>query len=761
MLSISRFCSGWLLTLSLLIAAPTPTQAGESDETLTVGIFAYRPADQMASMWEPTARHVESVLKNRRVELRILNQQEMAAAIGQGELDVVFTNPTHYIRLRAANRLSGAVATQVTIENGVAVSELGGVVIRRKDRADINTLTDLRGKRVGIPGREYLGGYVAQAALLKERGIPLSAIDFVALGNPHDKVIEAVIHGQVDAGFVRTGILEALRSQGSRVTDQLEVVEPQSFAGFPFATTTPLYPEWAVVAMPHLDDNTARRLAAALLTMEHTDPAARAAGIYGFTIPENYRPVEEAMVALRAPPFEMAPEVSTGEFVEQHQLIFLAVSSALLVLVSGGIVFVTLNRRLSASKAQTEELNQQFQSLSDSVPGVIYQYTLRPDGTSHFPWSSGKMKDIYGCTPEEVQNDATAVFAVIHPDDMPHVRQTITESANRLSVWHSTYRVNHPVHGVLWMEGSASPSRQNDGSITWHGFIRDITDIQQARESLKLAAEVLAATTDGVVILDREARVESVNPAFERLTGFSNASLLGSSLDTLSAAGAALVPLTDQPWRGDRRWQTASGKVIPVLVSISPVVNEAGGLVHHVVIANDITALKARQDELDRMANYDLLTGLPNRRMLTDRLEQAVAHARRTGEKLAIAMLDLDGFKPVNDRYGHEAGDLLLAEVARRLLAAMRTEDTVARLGGDEFTFVFRNAQGQAAFERILDTVHQPVQLPYGKVQVSASMGVSYLNTKDPLTGEQLMRQADLALYQSKQAGRNRYTVFQ
>lgn len=670
---------------------------------------------------------------------------------------MVYTNPTHYIRLRAANRLSGAIATQVTLENGISFSELGRVVIRRKDRSDISSLSQLQGKRIAIQGKEYLGGYLAQAMLFKDLGIPLSSIEFVSLGNPHDKIVAAVLQGNVDAGFIRTGILETLSSQ---IVDNLEILEPQTFNGFPFATTTPLYPEWAVVAMPDLDQGIARRLASALLAMEHTDPAARAAGIYGFTIPKDYRPVENAMVALRMAPFEYAPEVSTVEFIQQHLLIFLGVVSFVLVIVSAGVVFIFFHRRLALAKVQVEKLNKRFKTLADRVPGVIYEYSLNPDGTSHFPWSSSKMIDIYGCNPEEAQKDATPVFKVIHPDDLPIVSKTIADSAKQMSVWHTSYRVNHPVQGELWLEGSASPTQEKDGSITWYGFIRDITELQQARESQRLASKVLASTSDAVIILDSQGRVESVNPAFEHLTGFSLENLTEKNLNILSLTGDAVVPLTGQSWRGDCMWLKANHSLLPVFLSISPVNNDSGVLMHYVVMATDISALKDQQNELSRIANYDALTGLPNRRLLAERLEQAVAHAQRTKEILAIGMLDLDGFKPVNDHYGHEAGDQLLIEVALRLRKVMRVEDTVARLGGDEFTLVFRNVEGIAAFERIIETVRQPVQLRDAIVQVTASMGVSYLNHEEPFTGEQLMRQADIALYQSKEAGRNRYTVF-
>lgn len=728
-------------------------------EPLRLGIFAYRPAAQLTAMWEPLTLYIEQQLEDKCVEIRVLNQDELERAIERGELDLVFTNPTHYIRLRALNSLSGAIATQVTVENGIAVSSLGGVVLRRKDRADIRSLADLRGKRVAIAGQKYLGGYIAQAALLLELGIQLSDIEFLEVGNPHDKVIEAVAQGHADAGFVRSGILEAMRAEGSALVDQLEVIEPYTVAGFPFAISTQLYPEWAVVALPHVDHRTARRLASALLSLEHDHPAAQSAGIYGFTIPEDYRPVEEAMVALRVPPFENAPNVSWGEFYDQHH------TSANLGFILGVLVlgvslwFVWLNRHLSNAKSEVDRLNKRFAYIADNVPGVIYQFRQRADGFAYFEWASNKIRDIYGFSAQNVVKDASRVFSVIHPDDLPVLQNSIKQSADTLQAWHKTYRVNHPDKGMIWLEGSSTPIRDSDGSTIWTGFIQDITEIQAGRESLVLTAAVFNSSSDSMLILDQNGLVTSINPAFSKMTGYMNSDFLGRPIDSLFALAEETWTISPGHRHGEALWKTAEGRELPVLLSLSPVENSGTLVLHYIVAARDITDMKVHQAELQQLAHYDVLTGLPNRRLLEDRLEQAVAQVRRTGEHMAVAMLDLDEFKPVNDTYGHEAGDQLLVEVSKRIKRMMRAGDTLARLGGDEFTLIFRDVQNPVAFQRVIDAIQEPVLLHAGQVCVSASMGVAYFSQQKPESGDQLMRRADMALYQSKEAGRNRFTV--
>ena len=747
----------------------------EPRRTLQIGIFNYRPASVLATMWQPLAEYLQHYLPRHDITLHFLDQQEMAEAVGNKLLDVVFTNPVHYVSLRVTGVLSGAIATQVSLEQGHPVAQLGGVIIRRKDRNDLQTLQDIRGKTVAISGTQYLGGYTAQASWLQRQGIDLDSINFIQVGNPHDNVIKAVLNQKADVGFVRSGILESMRLEGKEDIEQLAILAPLDWPGFPFKVSTPLYPEWAVAALNHVDHDTSRRLSAALLALEPDDPAAASAGIYGFTIPKDYSVVENAMVDLRVPPFDKAPVVTLEEFVIQN----LTTVFFILLLVIGSAVFFLrlawLNRRLNgvnkaleAASLERDGLLQRFTELANNVPGILYQFRLRPDGSSHFPFASERINDVYGCSAAQVQADASVVFSSIHPDDFRRVQLSIEESARKLSQWKATYRLNHPLKGERWIEGNATPSRQDDGSITWHGYIADITEEHVNRERILLAARVVAASHEGIAILDQDLNIIEVNPAFTRITGYDPDSVKGQT-PLLLALNAEAPPFSNRledllenggQWRGETWFCDRNGEAIPVMFSIAPVANADQDFNHFVILFSDITALKKQEEELERLAHYDALTGIPNRRLLIDRLRQASALARRNSKTLAVCMLDLDGFKPVNDTLGHEAGDKLLVEIARRLKSVIRSEDTVARLGGDEFTLILVNPVGTALYERILDTIQKPVNLPEATVNVSASLGVVYLEPGMDADDDQLLRMADQALYESKKQGRNRYTIF-
>ena len=299
----------------------------------------------------------------------------------------------------------------------------------------------------------------------------------------------------------------------------------------------------------------------------------------------------------------------------------------------------------------------------------------------------------------------------------------------------------------------------------------DITERKHSEDRLRLAASVFATSQEGILISDADNRIIDVNPAFTRLTGYGRDEACGRNPSFLSAHRQSKDFYQDMwraietrgEWQGELWNRRKSGEVYAELLSIIAVRDERGRLQHYVGAFSDISVIKEHEADLDRIAHYDVLTAVPNRRLLGDRLEQALARARRLGKNLAVCYLDLDGFKPVNDQFGHEGGDRLLVEIARRLQSMSRADDTVARLGGDEFVLLWNDIEAEAdcfqALERILAAVSAPVNLDGIPVSVSASIGVT-LYPDDDVDADSLLRHADHAMYSAKQLGKNRYQMF-
>ena len=299
----------------------------------------------------------------------------------------------------------------------------------------------------------------------------------------------------------------------------------------------------------------------------------------------------------------------------------------------------------------------------------------------------------------------------------------------------------------------------------------DITERKQSENSLRLAASVFATSQEGILISDAQNQIIDVNPAFTQLTGYSRDEAIGRNPGFLGAGRQGRDFYQDMwrtieskgTWQGELWNRRKSGEDYVELLSIIAVKDGGGKLQHYVGAFSDISVLKEHEADLDRIAHYDVLTAVPNRRLLGDRLDQAIARARRLGKNLAVCYLDLDGFKPINDQFGHQGGDRLLVEIARRLQAASRADDTVARLGGDEFALLWndigREGECFQALDRILAEVSAPVILDGVAVSVSASIGVT-LYPEDDVDADSLLRHADHAMYSAKQLGKNRYQLF-
>lgn len=287
-------------------------------ETLTLGVFKYRPEGLLLQRYQPMANYLGNQL-GVKVELRVLDQDQIEEAIQAGQLDLVFTNPTHYVSLLQKYDFTGALVTLVSLTSGQPTSQLGGVIVTRADNLKIQTLADLKGERILIPGTRFLGGYQTQAYELLQAGIRLPRDAQVIEAGSHDAVIKKLLNNEGNVGFVRTGIIEELIAEGKLDQSLLRIVTPREYKFFPYLVSTRLYPEWAMVAMPHIKKDRLRKLAVALMTLDPLHPDTQMASFGGFEPPQDYSQVEDIMRALRSAPFDKAEPVTLEAIWIQHR----------------------------------------------------------------------------------------------------------------------------------------------------------------------------------------------------------------------------------------------------------------------------------------------------------------------------------------------------------------------------------------------------------------------------------------------------------
>lgn len=294
---------------------------------------------------------------------------------------------------------------------------------------------------------------------------------------------------------------------------------------------------------------------------------------------------------------------------------------------------------------------------------------------------------------------------------------------------------------------------------------------KQADDKLKRGASVFTHAHEGIMITNATGVITEVNETFSRITGYASAEVLGKNPTMLQSSRHSrdfyakmwATIIKKGHWRGEIWNRRKNGEDYPVMLTTSAVKNSAGLVQHYVSLSTDITPIKAYQERLERIAHYDVLTNLPNRVLLVDRLMLAMVQCQRKKQKLAVAFMDLDSFKEVNDKYGHNVGDDLLISLSQRMKAALRSGDTLARIGGDEFIAVMVDLENtedsSTLLERLLKAAADPIKVGDSVMQVSASIGVAFY-PQDGVDADQLIRHADQAMYGAKQAGKNRYRLF-
>jgi diguanylate cyclase (GGDEF)-like protein/PAS domain S-box-containing protein len=595
-----------------------------------------------------------------------------------------------------------------------------------------------------------------------------------------------------------------------------------------------------------------------------------------------------------------------------------------------------------------------LQEISDFLPGVVYQYRLRPDGTSCFPYSSAAIRQIYRVTPEEVREDSSKVLAILHPDDLVGIEASIQKSAAELIHWNHEYRVKFEDGTERWLMGNALPSKESDGSVLWNGFITDITerkqaDLQKSRLSralmllsesnlmlsqsenehdlmtavCKLAVEtggylmawigfaendeaksirwvaqsgyedgyldsikvtwsdselgqgpagtsiktglavanqdyqnspqmapwreaamrrgyrssialpliinhhvfgvfstyaadpfafsdeeivlleklagnlsygieklrtqvmlqesnekiraIFEGTLDGIVLIDAKTmRHITSNPAFSNMLGYSPEEIANFSV--LDFHRQQDLPFVLEQFEKITRGEIQLAQDIPVkrkdssvfYVDLKSAHVNFGGIDYLLGNFRDISERKAAEEAIKELAFFDPLTKLSNRRLLQDRLFQALSSSDRSGQTGALLFIDLDNFKTINETLGHAIGDQLLQEVAKRLKTCIRVGDTLARLGGDEFVVMLEGlneqtleaaAQVEVIGEKILSTLDQPYCLGENNFINTPSIGIAlFSGLKQGM--DDLFKQADIAMYQAKKDGRNTLRFF-
>jgi len=414
---------------------------------------------------------------------------------------------------------------------------------------------------------------------------------------------------------------------------------------------------------------------------------------------------------------------------------------------------------------------ERLSAIAESIPGVVYQRVVTPDGDIRYTYISEGARELFGVSPEEILKDPNALFDIFTPEYHATFRERLLTAAKELKMWDVEASIVTREGQLKYTHAIARPSLQEDGSVVFDGVILDATRIRQAEIMVQHLGRILDRSSNEVYVFEsddlkfvqvNQSALDNLKYTHDELmsmtpmeikTDFGD-DLLARFLDQLRSGKQSEISFETTHRRKD-------GTSYPVDVTLQ--ISHEQSPPCFVAIVQDISERKRAEDHIRRQASFDALTGLPNRTVFFDHMTMAIASAFRNSKSFAVMFVDLDRFKDVNDSLGHMVGDELLIKVGKRLKSSIRSIDTVARFGGDEFTIILPeiNHDHDAAVisEKVLERLSSPFTIEGQDFFVGASIGITiYPNdAKDEIT---LLRNADMAMYRAKEEGRNTYRFF-
>jgi len=623
-----------------------------AQQEIKIGVLADHEKSARASRWSLLADKLSRDIPDYHFTVLAYDYTQLQSAVAARQIDFVLTHPSHYLLMASTSGLSTPIATLVDLIQGKPVTAHGGVIFTRADRSDINSLQDIRGKRVATATTDSLSGYQMQAYELSRAGVTPKAMQLITTGDTPDAVLASLFSGRADVAFSPSGMLEKMADTGLLDKRKIKILNQQNLPDYPASVSTHLYPSWPFAALPQTSKELMRKVASSLLALQESTALTRELDILVFNVASDYASVADVLLELHLPPYDVAPAFTAQDVLQRYrwQILSGMLGLSLIMLLSLGLMlsYRRLNsekRIVSKQASQLKESNTLLDSIINNIPVMIF---------------------------------------------LKHATDLRFHLLNRT------------------------------GEIM-----------------LGLNKDTLLGRTDSE-LFPKDQAAHAMHT------------------DQLALAQDSGLEITEETI------ETPQGTRILRTKKLS--LRDAQGNPQYLLgISEDITERKAAASEIERLAFYDPLTHLPNRRLLIDRLELGLHNCMRNSKQGALLFIDLDHFKNLNDTLGHDIGDQLLQQVAMRLQTSVREGDTVARFGGDEFVVILENldnhpleaaTQCKTVCTKILAALNQSYLLKNHLHHNTPSIGITLI--KDPHnTVEALLKEADIALYQAKKDGRN------
>ena len=434
------------------------------------------------------------------------------------------------------------------------------------------------------------------------------------------------------------------------------------------------------------------------------------------------------------------------------------------------IAGIAISRHVSHTNLQNSE--QRLSHIASSIPGVVLQTEFDINNKPFFTYVSEGIKKLCGIESTEARKHFNPVWKRLHIDDRATIKSALQSKQHNDSLWTMECRLRDANGKIKWIHLASTPEWDEQKSLKRiNSIVLDITSEKEANARLELAGIAFASTNEGIMVADKDNLIVDVNRAYCEMTGYSREELIGTSPSILSSGRHEAnffhnIEDTIKKqgfWQGELWNRRCNGAIYPQWLNINAVLNNQGELTHYVSVSADVSNIKESEAKLRHMSQHDALTDLPNRQLYKVLLDHAIEH-NLEDQHTAVLMIDLDRFKHVNETMGHQAGDQLLIQVARRLRNVIADSHLLARVGGDEFAIMIENCPHQGEAERvamrIVSALETAVDLDGHNFFTTASIGIT-LYPQHGFDSETLIKNADAAVHQAKDDGRNNYAFYQ
>lgn len=608
-------------------------------EEIKIGVLAYRGKEEAIKRWSPTADYLNLSIPGSKFTVVPLDFNEIGPATRDKKIDFIITNTSIYVELEAAYGIS-RIATLKNRWKDKGFTVFGGVIFTRADRGDIKELRDLKGKTFMAVDETSLGGWRTAWREMKDRGInPYKDLN-LRFGATHDRVVIAVLKGEVDAGTVRTDIIERMAEKGIINIKDIKVINEQKVQGFSFLLSTRLYPEWPFARLRHVPEELSERVAIALLSMPHDSIAAIASESAGWTIPLDYYPVHELMKELRVGPYRDYGKVTLKSFVRQYWYLILLTIGIIATLIALVIIIMRLNRRLIESKLRVQHamegleilVNDRTAELADKNRELALEIEKRKKTEEEILRAKAQWEDTFNSVPD--------LIAIIGPDKrIIRANKPLLEKLKALDVnigesycydfmcsFSVEERTKYCPCARMFSEGveysqeifieslngyylvTASPLRSEKGDIVACIHVaKDITERKRSEERLKESRKFLQSILDSIpdqlMVIRPDYSVELVNAALKKMMKPDTFCYSISHGRYLPCDGSEHpCPLTEV-MKSKKDVKTIHSHIKPdgsemiVEIMASPIFNEKGEIIYVIEASRDITERVRLEEE--------------------------------------------------------------------------------------------------------------------------------------------------------------------